>query len=197
MAFPASPSNNDVHKEGSRSFVYDSTLAVWDQTKQLSGHGIGSDKTLTQNVPYGNIIQVKCFNYATEHSTSSNSWSDTGLEGWIAMSTTSNKILVTFSVNGVAKETNNTETQIGSMWKIGSAASWGTAGTTAFGSRNAMTGSTAKNNVGSVVGTYMISPGTLTMIGVKILFCSASNLASAQVQEANATSQLTLMEVVS
>jgi hypothetical protein len=36
MAFPASPSNNQVHKEGNRSFVYDSTLGVWDQVKDSS-----------------------------------------------------------------------------------------------------------------------------------------------------------------
>ena len=31
MAFPTNPSDNDVHKEGNRSFVYDSTLGVWDR----------------------------------------------------------------------------------------------------------------------------------------------------------------------
>jgi hypothetical protein len=36
MAFPVSPSNNDVWKEGNRSFVYDSTLGVWDQVKDIS-----------------------------------------------------------------------------------------------------------------------------------------------------------------
>ena len=36
MAFPASPSNNQVHKEGTRSFVYDSTLGVWDQVKEIN-----------------------------------------------------------------------------------------------------------------------------------------------------------------
>ena len=34
MAFPASPSNNDVHKEGNRAFSWDSTLGVWDQVSQ-------------------------------------------------------------------------------------------------------------------------------------------------------------------
>ena len=34
MAFPASPSNNDVHKEGNRAFVWDSTLGVWDQVRE-------------------------------------------------------------------------------------------------------------------------------------------------------------------
>ena len=32
MAFPASPSNNQVHKEtNGKSFVYDSTLGTWDR----------------------------------------------------------------------------------------------------------------------------------------------------------------------
>ena len=32
MAFPASPSNNQIHKEkNGKSYVYDSTLEVWDR----------------------------------------------------------------------------------------------------------------------------------------------------------------------
>ena len=38
MAFPASPSNNQVHKEGNRSFVYDSTLGTWDQVRENDTH---------------------------------------------------------------------------------------------------------------------------------------------------------------
>jgi hypothetical protein len=34
MAFPASPSNNQVHKEGNRAFVYDSALGTWDQVRE-------------------------------------------------------------------------------------------------------------------------------------------------------------------
>ena len=36
MAFPTSPSNNQVHKESgsNRTYVYDSTLGVWDQVKE-------------------------------------------------------------------------------------------------------------------------------------------------------------------
>ena len=53
MAFPTSGlSNNQVHKEGNRSFVYDSALGVWDQVREtdrtenkiLSGE-IGSEVT--------------------------------------------------------------------------------------------------------------------------------------------------------
>ena len=44
MAFPTSPSNNQVHKEGNRAFVYDSALGTWDQardTDKLSGQSGG------------------------------------------------------------------------------------------------------------------------------------------------------------
>ena len=35
MAFPTSSlTNNQVHKEGNRAFVYDSTLGVWDQVRE-------------------------------------------------------------------------------------------------------------------------------------------------------------------
>lgn len=62
MAFPTSPSNNQVHKEGNRAFVYDSTLGVWDQVREtdrtenkiLSGE-IGSGVTF----PAGHVLQVK------------------------------------------------------------------------------------------------------------------------------------------
>ena len=37
MAFPTSGlSNNQVHKEGNRAFVYDSTLGVWDQVRETN-----------------------------------------------------------------------------------------------------------------------------------------------------------------
>ena len=36
MAFPTSGlTNNQVHKEGNRAFVYDSTLGVWDQVREV------------------------------------------------------------------------------------------------------------------------------------------------------------------
>ena len=60
MAFPTSSlTNNQVHKEGNRAFVYDSALGVWDQVREtdrtenkiLSGT-IGSGVTF----PAGNIM---------------------------------------------------------------------------------------------------------------------------------------------
>jgi len=143
--------------------------------------------------PSGHIIQVKNFWYNTEKSNSTNSWADTGLEGNITLSSATNKILVIFSINGVAKETNNTSTYIVSQYRIGTG-SWGN--NLQYGNRSGLTSSTSKNNIGSVAGTYIISPESLETVGVKFVFASQSNNAAAQVQESSAYSQLTLMEVV-
>ena len=72
MAFPTSGlSNNQVHKEGNRSFVYDSALGVWDQVRETDNkiHDPSvahSENKITQGVlsntglvfPAGHIIQT-------------------------------------------------------------------------------------------------------------------------------------------
>ena len=47
MAFPTSPSNNQVHKEGNRAFVYDSTLGTWDQVREIDR---GENKIFAEEV---------------------------------------------------------------------------------------------------------------------------------------------------
>ncbi len=63
MAFPTSSlTNNQVHKEGNRAFVYDSALGVWDQVREtdrtenkiIQGE-IGSGVAF----PAGHAVQVK------------------------------------------------------------------------------------------------------------------------------------------
>ena len=56
MAFPTSSlTNNQVHKEGNRSFVYDSALGVWDQVKETSR---GGDMGSGSNFPIGHVRQI-------------------------------------------------------------------------------------------------------------------------------------------
>ena len=64
MAFPASPSNNDVHKEGNRSWVYDSALGTWDQLREsdeIDTIGGGTHKVLTNEdtFPSGHVLQMQ------------------------------------------------------------------------------------------------------------------------------------------
>ena len=69
MAFPTSPSNNQVHKEGNRAFVYDSALGVWDQIAQQEHqlHSRKNDQINLQSfrepprMPEGSIIQTKYY----------------------------------------------------------------------------------------------------------------------------------------
>ena len=95
MAFPASPSNNQVHKEGNRSFVYDSTLGTWDQVpetdslyKESGGGVLGNINagTLGSGVtfPAGHIVQTSAqitANTRTSINVGNNSWVDTVVTG--------------------------------------------------------------------------------------------------------------------
>jgi len=70
MAFPTSSlTNNLVHKEGNRAFVYDSALGVWDQVREtdrtenkfIQGE-IGAGVTLTNaTFPAGHVIKTTTF----------------------------------------------------------------------------------------------------------------------------------------
>jgi len=62
MAFPTtSLVNNQVHKEGNRAWVYDSTAGVWDQVKEVDNPSndiyVGT-LGLAVTYPSGHIIQV-------------------------------------------------------------------------------------------------------------------------------------------
>ena len=66
MAFPTSPSNNQVHRESgsNRTFVYDSTLGVWDQVKEaqsdisnIAGH-ISNEVTGFAGIKYASQWRV-------------------------------------------------------------------------------------------------------------------------------------------
>ena len=50
MAFPTSPSNNDIHKEGNRAWVYDSTLSVWNQVPEFDTYPFGEPPNLTNTL---------------------------------------------------------------------------------------------------------------------------------------------------
>ena len=62
MAFPTSPSNNQVHQEGNRAWVYDSGIGAWDQVAQSDYYDgqIQSSGAISSNVqfPDGHIIQT-------------------------------------------------------------------------------------------------------------------------------------------
>jgi len=61
MAFPTSPSDNQVYKIGNRVWVYDSTLGVWDKVAGNDTNISDQTGTLGSGVtfPSGHVLQVK------------------------------------------------------------------------------------------------------------------------------------------
>ena len=86
MAFPTSSlTNNQVHKEGNRAWVYDSTLGVWDQVRENNTdvsyqRGEIQNGTTLDNVtfPAGHVIQMASAVGLTNYS-STVSYNSTGL----------------------------------------------------------------------------------------------------------------------
>ena len=97
MAFPTSSlTNNQVHKEGNRAFVYDSTLGVWDQVRETDR--TEGDMGLGSNFPSRHILQVQF-----AHSTASASGSGTdalAVAESKTLSSSSNLILAVATIAG-------------------------------------------------------------------------------------------------
>ena len=121
MAFPTSSlTNNQVHKEGNRAFVYDSTLGVWDQVREtdrtenkiLQGE-IGAGVSLTNaTFPAGHVIQVVT-NTTNSYVTSSGT-----TEAWetdandIHITVTAGNMVVCWITGGML----NAETSVAGYW---------------------------------------------------------------------------------
>ena len=102
MAFPTSPSNNQVHKEGNRAFVYDSALGTWDQVREADR--TEGDLGFGSNFPAGHIVQVQSTTAAESiQINSSSSWVNvTGFLVKITPSSATNKILCAVNYQGGA-----------------------------------------------------------------------------------------------
>ena len=117
MAFPTSPSNNQVHKEGNRAFVYDSTLDVWDQVREtdrtennlLSGELSGAvTGTLGSGVtfPAGHTVLI-------DHATvAASGTSVSGQTSW----TSTNMVSITVSAANIAKYSKILVQAVGNYW---------------------------------------------------------------------------------
>jgi hypothetical protein len=82
MAFPTSPSDNQVYKIGNRRWVYDSTLGVWDKVAANDTNisdqtgTLGSNITLGSGVtfPAGHVIQTRIYSTGTQTTLTSSSF---------------------------------------------------------------------------------------------------------------------------
>jgi hypothetical protein len=175
------------------SFTIDGTngLTFNDATTQAStatnASNISSGTLGKARLPTGSVLQVVNATYATEVSTSTSTYIDTGLTASITPLFSTSKILVTAHQNGVDKRTGNTYIAI-QLQRNGS-------NIIQMATVAAGTGTTAINDVGTVSIDYLDSPATTSSTTYKTQFNSNGNVAVAYVQKDSAASTITLMEI--
>lgn len=153
---------------------------------------IGSDALAAgapsrSQLPAGTVLQVVQGSYGTQTTTSSSTFSDTGLTATITPSSATSKILVVVHHTGLIKQTGNTYAEF-QLLRGASVVSF-------FESGAGYTNSTASNLVGAVSTAYLDSPGTTNATVYKTQFRSVSNIATVGIQNNNSIGTITLMEI--
>jgi hypothetical protein len=147
----------------------------------------------TSNLSAGSVLQVVQGSFTTQVSTSSSTYSDTGITATITPSSSSNKILVFSSVLGCLKQLSNT--------KIGLRLVRGATTVDTFSTETARStdyGANAQIDVGTISSVNLDSPATTSAVTYKIQFASVANTSNVQINNVNGTtvgSTLTLMEI--
>jgi len=138
----------------------------------------------------GKVLQAVSATYSTETTTSSSTYSDTGLTATITPSLNTSKILVLATIAGVAKDTGNTTCNIRLLR--------GATTIVQMSGGAGKTGTTATNNIGTVSTTYLDSPATTSATTYKCTFNSNNNIAGTRVQNQetdSSTSSIVLLEI--
>jgi hypothetical protein len=143
-------------------------------------------------LPAGSVLQVVNGSVATYATTSSNTYTSTGLTATITPSSVSSKILVFANVVGVGKNTNNTSCML-RLYR-------NAASIVGFEEWAGNNGTTTQNGVAACAVNYLDSPATTSATSYTVYFASTNNNATAYVMsyatlQANATSTITLMEI--
>jgi hypothetical protein len=137
----------------------------------------------------GKLLQVVQGTYSTLVTNGTNVYADTGLTATITPSSTSSKVLVIVTQNGVAKRTSNAGNAVVMRLLRGATEISYFAGYTGW------TGSNLDNTVGSQGVTYLDSPATTSATTYKTQFRNDLNTTNVQVQQNNEMSTITLLEI--
>jgi hypothetical protein len=133
------------------------------------------------------VLQVVTATYATQTSSSSSTFADTGLTASITPSATSSKILVIVQQAGCGKTSSDTEEQLQLLR--------GATSISTFATQVGLTSSTATNIVGTQGVIYLDSPATTSSTTYKTQFRSVANSAQAIVQANGCMSTIALLEI--
>ena len=136
----------------------------------------------------GKVLQVVNATYATEFTSSSTTFADTGLSATITPSSASSKVLVLVSANGIGKQTNDTA--------FGGRIVRGATSIFTFEGGGGNTGSTARNIVGGTSVSYLDSPATTSATTYKVQGQSTDAAATAYMNwRGYGGSSITLLEI--
>jgi hypothetical protein len=147
-----------------------------------------TNKFAKASMPLGSVLQVVNATYETATSTSSTSFVTTGLNASITPSSSSNKVLVMFSVYVSSPATN--DAVFATVFRgTTSGTNLGNA-TSGFGAAQSPGGANTRSVVSAM---YLDSPSTSSSQTYTVAFLAQSNTAVAQANSAKST--LTLMEI--
>jgi hypothetical protein len=155
----------------------------------LTGSGTitGINATDGLSSPQSNtVLQVVNATYSVETSSSSSTYSDTGLTATITPKFSTSKILVLVSQVGLQKSNNE-----GIRLRLVR----GSTTIVQMETAAAYTNTTTQNRVGGTSTTYLDSPSTTSATTYKTQFGTADNAASGTVQSGSTTSTITLLEI--
>ena len=133
----------------------------------------------------GTVLQVVTERYASQKSTGSSTWQDTGLAVSITPKSSSSKILVFASQAGIAKVTNNDAYVSLRLVR-------NTTSLIQFAESSAYTNDTSTNRVGSDSVVYMDSPSTTSSVTYKTEFRSGGGIGTVYVQVNGSSSESTI-----
>ena len=139
-------------------------------------------------MPTGSVLQVVSANYATEWTSASTTYTDTGLTATITPSATSSKILVLCNQNGCGKSQSNASLRL-HLYR-------GSTKLADFGEDLGYTDTVENwNMVGSASISYLDSPSSTSALVYKTQGNNNTATGSVRVQNSETTSTLTLIEI--
>jgi len=146
--------------------------------------------TMLTTASTGTVLQVVNATYATEVSSSSSTYADTGLTASITPTSSSSKILILVNQNGVYKAGTGTSFNGCSIQLLRNSTVLAK-----IADSYAYTGSLIDNISGQCSSSYLDSPATTSSVSYKTQFMATQNTASVKVQAGSAVSTITLLEI--
>ena len=136
----------------------------------------------------GNVLQVVHATHNSEATSSSSSFSDTGLTATITPSSSSNKVLVIVNQNGLEKDNSDIKMQaklVRASTDLGNF----------IGDETLNTSTSNRTDIGGTGFSYLDSPSTTSATVYKTQFRNVNGSGNVAVQNGSSVSSITLMEI--